>query len=147
MTASDDLLLRLVRLNWDSGSWTPAHIEPDTDWTTIVQTALNHGVAGLLCSTLVKMPAGEVPQDILDAAGVFLVNADTQGGTLVAQLFDTLDALASGRIPVLPFKGPVLGKLAHASATIRPSQDIDVLVRRQDMDRAVAALRRSGLPP
>jgi hypothetical protein len=28
--------------------------------------------------------------------------------------------------------------------TIRPSQDIDVLVRRQDMDRAVAALRRLG---
>jgi len=144
VTAADDLLLRLIRWDWDPTPWQPATIGRSADWTTIVQTALHHGVAGLLCRSLRRLPPGEVPQDILDAAGAYLANADAQGTALVVQLFDILDVLAADGIPALPFKGPALGVLAHASATIRPSRDIDVLVQKRDMDRAVAALGRLG---
>jgi hypothetical protein len=75
---------------------------------------------------------------------VYAASADAKGATLVAQLLEILDVLAADGVPALPFKGPVLGMLAHASATIRPSWDIDVLVHRPDMDRALAALRRLG---
>lgn len=144
MTPTDDLLLRLLRWDWDPAPLPPATVGHDTDWALIVQTALDHGVAGLLCRGLRRLPAGEVPRDIVDAAGVYLASADAQGATLVAQLLEILDVLAADGVPALPFKGPVLGMLAHASATIRPSCDIDVLVHRPDMDRAVAALRRLG---
>lgn len=143
VTSANDLLFPLLRRDWDSTSWSST-ICQITDWTAIVQTALNHGVAGLLCRSLRTLPNGEVPQDIVDAAGVYVTDADAQGAVVVAHLFDILDILAADGIPVLPFKGPVLGVLAHASATIRPSQDIDVLVRREDMARAIAALSRLG---
>lgn len=144
MSPADDLLLRLLRRDWAPTPWPPDTIGQEADWTTIVQTALRHGVAGLLCRSLRGLPAGEVPQDIFDAAGVFLAHAEAQGTTLVGHLFDVLDVLAAEGIPALPFKGPVLGMLAHASATIRPSLDLDVLIPRQDMDRGVAALGRLG---
>jgi hypothetical protein len=120
----------------------PARIARDADWTAVVQTALRHGVAGLLCRSLCRLSPEEVPSDIVDAASVHLANADTQGTALVTQLFEILDVLAADGVPALPFKGPVLGMLAHASATIRPSRDIDVLIHREDMGRAIAALRR-----
>lgn len=144
MTSADAFLLRLLRSDWDPSPQQRVDIERDNDWTAVVQTALHHGVAGLLCRGLGQLPAGAVPKDIVHAASVHLANADAQGAVLVAQLFDILGVLAADGIPALPFKGPVLGMLAHASATIRPSRDLDVLVQRQDMDRAVAALRRLG---
>lgn len=144
MTSADDLLVRLLRREWDSISWPPATIGPLADWTSIVQSALHHGVAGLLCRSLRSLPEGQAPQEIVDAAGVYLADTDAQGALVVAHLFDILDVLAAEEIPALPFKGPALGVLAHVSATIRPSQDIDVLVRRDDMDRAIAALSRLG---
>lgn len=144
MTPDDELLLRILRWDWDPTSWRPATIAHDIDWAVVVQSALHHGVAGLVCRSLIRLPAGAAPKDIVDAAGVYLADADANGTALVAQLFDILDVLAADEIPALPFKGPVLGMLAHASATIRPSRDIDVLVHRADMDRAAAALRRLG---
>ena len=115
LTTVDHLLLRLLRQDWDPLSWTPATIGPEADWTALVQSALHHGVAGLLCRSLRGLPAGEVPEDILAAAGIYLERADEQGLVLVAHLFDILDVLAADDIPALPFKGPALGVLAHAS--------------------------------
>ena len=85
LTAVDHLLLRLIRRDWDPLPWTPATIGPEVDWTAMVQSALHHGVAGLLCRSLRGLPAGEVPEDILAAAGTYLEHADVQGLVLVAQ--------------------------------------------------------------
>jgi hypothetical protein len=144
LTAVDDRLLRLIRRTWDPSPLTPATLSSEVEWTTMVEKALHHGVAELLCRSLRDLPAAEIPEDLLDAAGTFLENAEARGSVLVAQLFDILDVLAAEGIPALPFKGPALGVLAHGSATIRPSRDIDILVRKSDMDRTVTALGRLG---
>ena len=145
-------LLRLVRYDWDRSSWS-ASVDRDIDWTEVVRMALDHGVAGILCRSIGALPSRDVPEDIAAAATVYLDRAHVEGSALLAQLGDVLDVLAADDIAALPFKGPALGALAHASATIRPSRDIDVLVRARDMDGAVAALGRLGyrlsesLPP
>jgi hypothetical protein len=144
VSPTDHFLLCLLRRDWDPTVSPWATTDQAPDWTTIVEMALRHGVAGIVCRSLVRSPPADVPEDIVDAAGVYLAETDALGTTRVTQLFDILDELAADGMPALPFKGPVLGRLAHASATIRPSLDIDVLVHRKDMDRAVAALRRLG---
>jgi len=146
-----DPLLCLVRHDWDRSS--PPAIDREIDWTEVVRRALRHGVAGLLCRSIGTLPRGVVPQDIVDASGAYLETADAQGAALVAQLMDVLDVLAEDDIAGLPFKGATLAAFAHGSATIRPSRDIDILVHKQDMGRAIAALGRLGyrlgesLPP
>jgi len=144
MTESFALLLRLLRADWDPEPASAIPIAPDADWADVVRIALHHGVAGLLCRSLRRLPAGLVPDDVLDAAEAFLEKAEAQGAACAAQLFEVLAALADGGIPVLAYKGPALGTLAHASPNIRPSRDIDVLVHKEDMGAAVAALCESG---
>lgn len=145
-------LLRLVRYDWDRSSWR-ADGDRAIDWTEVVRMALDHGVAGLLCRTIGALPSGVVPEDIAAAAMIYLDRANAEGTALLHQLVEALDVLAADAIAALPFKGPALGVLAHASATIRPSRDIDVLVHPRDMDGAIAALGRLGyrlsesLPP
>lgn len=147
MTPADESLLRLVRRSWDADAPRPALAGNAVDWTGVVETALNHGVAGLLCRSLRQLPQEDVPADIAGAAGVYLEDADAEGAWRIAHLFDVLDVLTSEAIPALAFKGPVLGVLAYSSATARPSRDIDILLHRADMARGVAALASLGYHP
>jgi len=151
VTASDDLL-SLLRHDWAPSSTTEMR-DRDIDWTAVVRTALHHGLAGLLCRSIGALPRGIVPEEVAAAATVYLDRVNTEGSALLGQLMAVLDVLAANNIATLFFKGPTLGVLAHVSATIRPSRDIDVLVHKRDMDRAIAALSRLGyrrsvsLPP
>lgn len=144
ITPADALLLRLVKWDWDGSPWPADSIDDATDWTAVVQRALHHGVAELLCRSLRRLQAGEAPENIVAAAAAYLENADARGAERVAQLFSVLDTLNDSNIPAMPFKGPVLGVLAHANAGVRPSRDLDVLVRRADMGPAVSALAALG---
>jgi len=139
-----DALLAIVRRDWDPAGSVPSIRAQDSEWTRVIAAALEHGVAGLLCRSIRGLPEGLVAEDVANAAEVYLAETDVQGAVRLEHLFDILAALAADGIPALPFKGPVLGLLAHGSATIRPSRDLDVLVQRQDMDRAVAALGNLG---
>ena len=142
-----DPLVRLVRCDWDASSRAAVLPDAPIDWTAVVESALRHGVGGLLCRSIATLPEGVVPPDIADAARVYLDDANAQGAALVAELAAVLDVLRGQDIPALPFKGPALVMLAHASATLRPSRDLDVLVRLDDMQRAIDALGRLGYRP
>ncbi|MFT3775551.1 MAG: nucleotidyltransferase family protein [Minicystis sp.] len=53
--------------------------------------------------------------------------------------------LAAEGIPAMLVKGAALALTVYPDPAARPMQDIDLLVRRDDRDRAVAALMRGGL--
>lgn len=144
-TATERLLLRLVRAAWDSPAATlPTDGLREADWTGAVQLALNHGVAGLMCRGLQRVPGDAIPPEMAAAAETFLVDAQARGSAAIADLFAILDTLADERIPALAFKGPALAAIAYGSAWIRPSRDLDLLCARDDMDRAIRALARLG---
>lgn len=135
------LLPQLLRCDWDSRADFP-RLDADA-WTAVVRTALAHGVGGLLCRVIVAHE-GDVPSEIVDAARVYLDEAMRQGAARVVQTMAVADALSDAGIDALNFKGVALGVLAHADARLRPSGDIDVLVHRDDMPRAIAALATHG---
>lgn len=140
VNSSDLRLVELLRSDWEAGATAPAMSAQD--WSDVVRKALHHGVAGLLCRTLVRLP--DVPADIVEAARAYLAHARVDGAARVAQTLDTLDALTADGIPALAFKGVALATLAHADPVVRPSKDIDVLVRREDMAHAVTSLGTLG---
>ena len=142
MDSSDLRLVQLLRSDWEPHVPVPAMSAPD--WTDVIRKALHHGVAGLLCRTLPRLSDADIPSDMLDAAQTFRVRAEAEGAKRVAQTSDVLEALAAEGIPALPFKGVALAMLAHADPVVRPSNDIDVLVQREHMARAVACLGALG---
>ncbi|MCC6198185.1 MAG: nucleotidyltransferase family protein, partial [Burkholderiales bacterium] len=130
MDRCDALLVDLVRRDWDPRAPVSAAGWTEADWSRVIESALAHGVAGLVCRAVASLPAGQIPADLRNAATVYLARADAQGRAHVACLFDIFDALDAAAVPALAFKGPALGQIAYGSATIRPSRDLDVLVHR-----------------
>lgn len=58
-----------------------------------------------------------------------------------------LDQLATARIPAVPLKGVVLAERVYGNIAWRPTRDIDLLVRREDIPRIAHRLRQSGYAP
>lgn len=143
--ATDLALVQLLRRDWDAHA--PAPPTAPLDWTELVRKALHHGVAGLLCRALLALPDAEVPEDIREAARLHLANVEAEGAERARQTFDVLDTLEADGIAALAFKGVALAAMAHADAALRPSRDIDVLVREGDMARAVASLAKLEYRP
>jgi hypothetical protein len=142
VTNADNHLAQLLRCDWDANAPLPALA--DDEWTGAVHKALHHGVAALLCRMVVNADETRVPASIVDAARTYLEVARRHGEVRVRETFEVLDTLRGDGIDALAIKGVALAALAHGDATLRPSGDIDVLVRRSDMDRAVASLSRLG---
>lgn len=141
MTTSEFGLVQLLRRDWDANAPAPAITEDD--WEHVVRRALRHGVAGLLCRSLVSAPAG-VPEEIREAAGIYLEHALAEGEARRRQTVEVLETLDADSVPVLALKGTALSVLAHGAPGLRPGKDIDVLVHREDMGRAVASLAKLG---
>ena len=141
VTADDLALVQLLKCDWEALStidWMPC------DWTQVVRKALHHGVAGLVCRAIAQGRAAAIPADLLNAAVIYLDHAHKQGDLRVCKTLEVLQTLDADDIPVVAFKGIALGSIAHRSATLRPSRDIDVLVPRECMARAIATLGALG---
>ena len=65
----------------------------------------------------------------------------------MAELGKVLARLRDDGVAAIPYKGPVLARTAHGDLALRRFADLDVLVRRADVSRAVVALRDLGYEP
>lgn len=106
------------------------------------ELAEQHGMVPLLAPFLASLGVAAAP---LRAAfrGRFLDDARSSLA-LTAELLPTVRALEARGIPVAAYKGPALALQAYGDASLRLFADLDLLVPRADLDRAVAALAELG---
>src|SRR5262245_51395668 len=117
------------------------------DWEMVVGDARRHGVDPLLCRHLSAIEESSIPAWVRDRLrGHFETNA-VRNRLLTAELTKVLARLADQDIAAIPYKGPVLARTAYGDVALRRFADLDVLVRRADVVRAVAALRELGYEP
>lgn len=121
-----------------------AEFDEGIDWPFLVETAYAHGVAGLLCHSLLKMPAALVPNDIAQACAAHLRQREQANQGLATQLSGVLTALQAQGIEAIPFKGPVLAMTAYGRLGLRAFRDLDFLVRPEEAGRCLAALAALG---
>lgn len=146
MRPADRHLTQMLRADWDA-AWRPSPgYEDGIDWTGVARRAIEQGVAALFYRSLSRTLPG-APDEVLDAAHRHLERAQARGAALVAQTLDVVHVLHRAGISAIPFKGVVLGLTAHASAAMRESRDIDVLVPAEAMAGAVRALAQLGYAP
>ena len=117
----------------------PFDIPEDTNWGTLLGLAEQNGVLLLVYRTLLASGA-DMPVFFRDAARECRAVAESLGATLEA----LLQGFAEHRIEVLPLKGPALALALYGDAALRQSNDVDLLVRRDDFLRAEALLLRWG---
>lgn len=119
-------------------------------WDRIIRIAARHGVAPLLHRHL---GAPELAEAVPTRARRQLVELYLRGAHqtlhLLRALGDLLARFRAGGLPVVVLKGGSLAQLLYHDATLRPFGDLDVLIRKDDLERARDVLFAAGyrFPP
>lgn len=100
--------------------------------------AADHGVAALVARQLGAPPPFVRALVIQQAAHALLCRA---------VLAEVIELLGRASMPSVPLKGPLLSMRLYGEYSLRPTTDVDVLVARADLDRALEVLIAAGAHP
>lgn len=117
------------------------------DWDSLRRAAIRHGLLPLLYRLLSGSLAELVPaQRLQDLRRLFQQNA-ARNLYQTGELCRLLRLFAANGIEAIPYKGPALAVCAYGDVALRQFVDLDVLVRRRDVQRASALLAADGYEP
>jgi hypothetical protein len=122
-------------------------LQEELDWAHVIRAAISHGVMPLLYSSLRKTCPEAVPQPILAQLRERFDASAGRSLFLTSELLKLLKLLEAHEIRAIPFKGPILAALAYGKVTLRQFNDLDILVHRQDLQRAKDLLIAEGYRP
>jgi hypothetical protein len=89
----------------------------------------------------------EIPSDTLEPLEHLLEERAVRSRQLADEMLQIVSVLEREGIPVVPYKGPLLGHLLYGDFALRPCIDLDFLVRRSEAQRAKALLFQQGYQP
>ncbi|MGD9613694.1 MAG: nucleotidyltransferase family protein [Kiritimatiellia bacterium] len=112
-------------------------------WPRFLALATNHHVLPLVHRALKAVPSGG-PAEWRDRLRVCQTAIAAYNLRATATLRRLQARLAADGIQLVPVKGPALALLAYGDVALRQFEDLDLIVRRADLLRAVAALEGEG---
>jgi hypothetical protein len=119
-------------------------VESGIDWDLVATLAYRHGVEGLVYRNLLSLCSDLLPTEVAARLRArTLVNAQ-QTLNQTRALLSILEQLKARGISATPYKGPILGATAYGDLSLRQSCDLDIVVRRADVVRAVETLTSAG---
>jgi hypothetical protein len=117
------------------------------DWRVVVQMSAWHGITPLIYRALEHTGFDGVPRTVAHQLKARF-DANAVNSLRLAAHLQTLHALLSDHgIAVIPYKGPTLAAAAYGSVILRMFGDLDVLVRREQLARAIEVVRAAGFRP
>lgn len=114
------------------------------DWDYLFVFARRHGVVQLLYFHLQQCAADLIPPDQLQRLQKYFQENSARNVLLTAELRRLIEMLESSGIDIVPYKGPVLALFGYGNVALRRFVDLDVLVRREDVNRAIDVLLADG---
>lgn len=113
-------------------------------WKIVTDNAGRHGVAPLIAS-IARAHVDKAERAWCDRV---LTSAWTRHARNLRELDEVLSVLDDAGLPVLVLKGPVLACRWYQPPFLRkPSTDIDLALRKADLDRACEVLAKLGYAP
>lgn len=145
----DELLLRLSRTSMDVVAAERAQVlmRSGVDWDKLLRRAVQHRVAPLLYPNLAATFPEALPPATLGQWREHVEANAARNLLLVSHLIHVLELFQAHRLPVVPFKGPVLAALVYNGLERRTCGDLDILVAKQDAVRARDILIAHGYEP
>jgi len=114
------------------------------DWEYLFVFARRHGVLQLLYFQLQQCAADLIPPDQLQRLQKYFQENSARNVLLTAELRRLIELFESDDIEAVPYKGPVLALFAYGNVSLRRFVDLDVLVRREHVNRAIDLLLSDG---
>lgn len=123
-----------------------ALLDPPTeiDLSRLVAEARHLEVAPLVRHTLRQLPAGLLPPSTIHHLDQLYYANLGRNFFLSRELRALIQTLTEGGVAVIPLKGVLLAETVYGNLALRRMGDLDVLVRRRDVVRAVGLLREAG---
>ncbi|HYV98405.1 MAG TPA: nucleotidyltransferase family protein [Gemmatimonadaceae bacterium] len=115
------------------------------DWPRVLVLAELESAASTLWRAL-RASGANLPPEIEQHASVRAVALDLRQQYLARRTAQTVDVFHRRGIPFLLLKGAAVGALVDPTFRMRSMTDIDILVHREDCDRAREALIAAGWP-
>jgi hypothetical protein len=122
------------------------NLEKPVDQPLLFKLATKNGLLPLLCEHLSQdsiARSWEMPASYADAKRRGTVRALF----LTAELLRITESLCQRRIPVLSYKGPVLGQLAYGNPLLREFDDLDLVVPQRSMAVVYEEMNILGYEP
>lgn len=116
------------------------------DWPGVLRLAERHGLLPLVHHHLASRGAA-VPASVSDELRSRARAVTGHNLMLTGELLRIVDRLQSQGIPVIPYKGPLLGLIAYGSLALRSFADLDLLIPRADVLEAKRLLLDDGYQP
>ena len=141
-----ELLVRCARseLETDRSSRVEALVQEDLNWEFLLELARRHGVTPLLHSQLTMVAEPAIPDLVLECLQNAVRHNAEWNLHLTSELRRLLDRFDEEDISVIPYKGPVLAQYAYDSLALREFADLDILIRRQDVQKVKSLLESDG---
>lgn len=102
------------------------------DWNYLLQIARRHKMLPLLYWHLHNTCGDLVSSTILDELHQYFNNNIQRNQFLLQELIKLLDIFEYHKIPVIPYKGPVLAISTHGNLALRHWWDLDFIVDKKD---------------
>lgn len=144
-----ELLASCSRIYSDSAdiARTRTLLQEEWNWDSVIETAIRHGVMPLLFRNLRRYHHRIVPEAALNHLQQhFLTNA-TQISLLARELIAIIKLFDSHGIAAIPFKGPLLALQVYNDITLRQFGDLDILIKKSDLEKARRLLMTRGYVP
>ncbi len=111
-------------------------LQGEVDWSYLLQIANHHGVTPLLYKRLNTTCPNAIPEPTLNQLRDYFRDNAVRNLFLTHELLRLLQLLAAHEIPAVPFKGPVLAAVYYGDVALRAFEDLDILIRKQDVPSA-----------
>jgi hypothetical protein len=118
--------------------------EHPLDWDRALQTAEAESLAPAVAFAFRGAHHERVPSAVHARLRRHFVEATARHLVLTGELARLLKSFACDDVPVMPLKGPVLAENFYPDAALRPFTDLDLLTRREHVERVDDLLRRLG---
>ena len=116
-----------------------------TDWPGFLRSVDAHAVAPIVYAPLAQ--TGRVPAEALAQLRAAVDENALRSIVLARTLREIVALFEHEQIPVLSIKGPLLARAAYGDLASRRFADLDLVVRRRDLDRARDVLAQRGFQP
>lgn len=142
-----ELMLLAARTHIDSAKYDRVRsmLKGPVDWDSFIASANRNGVLALVGNTLFENFAADLSTAAQERLTEFRSTQLKRNIQLSAKLIDVVKMLNTEGISCMPFKGPLLAQRAYQSIALRQFVDLDILVKRDDLERSVDVLRSAGL--
>lgn len=114
------------------------------DWNALAALARRHSLFPLLYRQLAAVVPQAVPPESLQRMKELYQGNAARNLFLLGELERVFRALAEDGIAAIPYKGPLLAMAAYGDLSLRRFVDLDIIVRKDDVARAMSTLTRLG---